>query len=275
MRFKWEYPAFLGLLMTFAVVVVSCSKDATSPQTGIPRAEPRSSQQKLVDLQDKYGWTGKYHTDALAHVFDRLSHGQAFASKAEKCHAAVAALKEFNKSFSKDGKSKGMGDDFVSDAVCSGASIPNPAPAPAGINASLSPKAIAMLQQISNQFDSGASAAAVVSNVNAIESAASKSLSPEEAGAVVSLGSVAISSAQYWNANLPSWKSSLSSGGPVANVMTTGGVVPLANMSGGIDIGKADVVAFFGSLIFGWWMGAFDLEVSAVRAVIASLMAAL
>jgi hypothetical protein len=46
-------------------------------------------------------------------------------------------------------------------------------------------------------------------------------------------------------------------------------------MAGGVSIGKADAIAFLSSLIAGWWMGAMDIEISAVRAAIASMMAAL
>ncbi len=287
MRIKWEYPIFLGgLLVALAATAVSCSKDSTSPgPTAVVREDPRLSQQKMRDLQDKYGWTGKYHTDALAHVYTKLSSGQSVSSRSEKCRTAVGALKEFNKSFSKDGKSKGIPDDFLSDDLCNGTVQPA-APTHLTPTSTLSPKATAMLQQIQNLFDSGASASAIVSNVNAIENAASESLSAVEAGAVVSLGSVAISSAQYWDANLANWRSVSSSGGvaynqlptsirPSATLLRATPGVPGYSTASSTSIGEADVMAFFSALIAGWWMGALDIELAAVRAAIASMLAAL
>jgi hypothetical protein len=286
MRFKWENPVFLGLLMAVAATVVSCSKDSTSPApTAVVRGEPRLAQQKLLDLQDRYGWTGKYHTDALAHIYSKLSHGKAGSSKAEKCRGGVAALKEFNKSFSKDGKSKGVADDFLTtEDVCSGNSLAG-VQTQIGTPPGLSSKAAAMLRQIPDLFDSGASGATIVSRVTAIENDATGSLSAAEAAAVVSLGSVAISSAQYWNANLPSWRSAQVSGRTASDQLPTTirGSMNLANpaantprssTSGGASIGKADAFAFFTSLFAGWWMGVMDIEVSAIRAVIASMLAA-
>lgn len=290
MRIKWKYPVFLGgLLMALAATAVSCSKDSTSPgSTAVVREDPHLSQQKMQDLQDKYGWTGKYHTDALAHVYSRLSRGKSVSSKSEKCRIAVSALKEFNRSFSKDGKSKGIADDFLSDDLCNGTGqlAANQPPAHLTTSSPLSPKATAMLQQIQNLFDSGASAPAIVASVNTIENTASGSLSAAEAGAVVSLGAVAISSAQYWDANLANWRSLSYSGGasynqlpgsirPSANLLRPTPGTPGYSLEGGTSIGKVDAMAFFSSLLAGWWMGAMDFEISAVRAAIASMMAAI
>lgn len=287
MRIKWKYPVFLGgLLMALAATAVSCSKDSTSPgSTAVVREDRHLSQQKMQDLQDKYGWTGRYHTDALAHVYGRLSRRTSVSSRSEKCRTAVSALKEFNKSFSKDGKSKGIPDDFLSDNLCNGTGLPpvNQPPANLTTRSTLSPKAVAMLQQIQNLFDSGASAPAIVSSVNAIENAASGTLSTAEAGAVVSLGSVAISSAQYWDTNLANWRSLSSSGGAAYNQAPTSirptllhptPGAPSYSMLSEMSIGKVDAIAFFSSLLAGWWMGAMDIEISAVRAAIASMMAA-
>lgn len=280
MRFKWEYPVFLGLLTVVSATIVSCSKDSTSPAPVTVRDEPQLSQQKLVDVQNRYGWTGRYHTDALADIYAKLSRGKSAASKSEKCRAGVAALREFNKSFSKDGKSKGVADDFLNAEDPCGVNGQTGGQAQIGTPPSLSPKAAAMLREIPDLFESGASAAAIVSRVTSIENEANTSLSAAEAGAVVSLGAVAISSAQYWNANLSSWRK-IPSGGVASSVQiptTSRSSVSLsdfsAEMSGDVSIGKADAMAFFSTLLAGWWLGAIDIEVAAIRAVIASLMAA-
>jgi len=194
-------------------------------------------------------------------------------------------LREFNKSFSKDGKSKGVADDFLNAEDPCGVNGLTTAQVPAGTPAGLSPKAAAMIREIPGLFDSGASAATIVSRVTTIENEANKSLSATEAGAVVSVGAVAISSAQYWNTNLTSWRG-ISSGGVASNLqlpttarssislVNTGTNAPMAALSMDVSIGKADLVAFVTSVLAGWWLGGFDLEVSAIRAVIASMMAA-
>jgi hypothetical protein len=286
MRFKWEYPVFLGLLMAVAATVVSCSKDSTSPAPApVVREEPQPAQQRLLDLQNKYGWTGRYHTDALAHIYASLSKGKSASGKAENCRAGLAALKEFDKSFSKDGRSKGITDDFLAaEDPCSGNSLAG-VQAEVGTPSGLSPRAAAMLRQIPDLFVSGAPAAAIVSRVSALEGDATGSLNPTEAAAVVSLGSIAISSAQYWNANLPSWRSAQFSRGTAngqrapsirasASLSSSAANTPRAEMSSDSSIGSADALAFFSSLLAGWWMGALDIEVSAIRAVIASMLAA-
>jgi hypothetical protein len=285
MRFKWEYPVVLGLLSAVAATVVSCSKDSTSPENaGVTREEPQLAQQRLPDLQDKYGWAGKYHTDALVHIHNKLSHGNSALSKSDKCRVGIGALKEFNKSFSKDGKSKGVDDQFLANEEPCASSFSTTLQT--GTLSGLSPRAAAMLSQISDLFDSGVSSAAIVSKVKEIETDANGSLSASEAGAVVSAGSVAISSAQYWNANLASWRAASSTvasanlrlpliGRSSFSLVNPATKVSISVESADSGIGKVDFVAFVSTLLAGWWMGGWDIEVAAIRAVIASMMAAL
>jgi len=284
MRFKWEYPFFLGLLVAVAATVVSCSKDSTSPIPAVVvRDEPQLAQQKLLDLQDKYGWAGKYHTDALVHIHNKLSHGNPSASKADKCRAGLAALKEFNKSFSKDGKSKGVDDQFLANEDPCASTFSTTLQI--GPSSGLSPKGVAMVRQMADLFDSGASSATIVSKVNAIENDAQESLSSFEAAAVVGAGSVAISSAQYWSANLASWRTTPPVGAsaslqiPLMARASISSVNPEANgprqsVESGGGIGKADFTAFVTTLLAGWWLGGWDIEAAAIRAVIASMIAA-
>lgn len=286
MRFKLEYPVVLGLLVAVAATVVSCSKDSTSPTPAtVIRDEPQLAQQKLLDLQDKYGWAGKYHTDALVHIHNKLSHGNSATSKADKCRAGIVALKEFNKSFSKDGKSKGVDDQFLANEDPCASTFSTTLQI--GPSSGLSPNGAAMVRQIADLFDSGASSATIISKVKAIENDANESLSGFEAGAVVGAGSVAISSAQYWSANLASWRTASSAGAPASLQIPLIGrsSISLANPaangprrnesaeSGG-GIGKADFTAFVTTLLAGWWLGGWDIEAAAIRAVIASMMAA-
>jgi hypothetical protein len=59
------------------------------------------------------------------------------------------------------------------------------------------------------------------------------------------------------------------------NLANPTGGTPRHAASSNASIGKADAFAFFSSLLAGWWMGALDIEISAVRAVIASMLAAI
>lgn len=293
MRMKWKYPVYFGgLVLAIAATVVSCTHDSTSPASAVTSGRDiRLSQQKLQDLQNKYGWAGRYHTDALAYVYARLPRGIAVSSKSDKCRKAVAALKEFDKSFSKDGKSKGVADDFLSANLCNDPTQVgvNPLPpVPLKASSKLSPQAAAFVKQIQDVIRTKASVPTMVSSINAIEDAASGSLSTAEAGGVVALGSVAVSSAQYWDANLGNWLSASSNltasyqlspdNRPIEAAVYAPRISPRHWVSGegmelGMSILSADVSAFITSIITGWWMGALDIEISCIRAAIASLIA--
>jgi hypothetical protein len=292
MRTNWKFPAYFGgLVLALVATAVSCSDESTAPQRMSAKGESVPVQQKTQNPQDKYDWPGKYHTDALAYVYSKLARANRASSKPEKCRIAIGALKEFNKSFSKDGKSTGIADDFLSVDPCTqidvAGGVPSLTPAlnPAGTG--LSPKAISMVQQIMSVISSNPSAGAVVSAVTGIENDARSSLSAAEAGAIISMGSVARSSAQYWSANSAKWRELSSNKGMAFNQLSIGSTAFFPNVATppntpqytlGSDccrIGAADVSAFISSLITGWWMGSFDLELSAVRATIASIIAAL
>jgi hypothetical protein len=291
MRMKWKYPVyFSGLVVAIAITAVSCSEGSTAPQpSAVINNDLRFTHQKLPDLQASFNWPGKYHTEALAYVYAKLSRGNQRASKPDKCRVAVSALKEFDRSFSKDGKTRGIADSFLSDDFCNGnlSGVNQKVPADDARlekSSGFSPQALSSFHQILNVLDSNASAAAMVAAINGIESAASRTLSAAEAGAVVSLGSVAISSAQYWDANSVKWQT-MSSGG-ASNQLAAGfrpsaallfapaGSSPRQSLSGN-NILRADAAAFLSSILLGWWMGAIDLEVSVVRGAIASMLAAM
>jgi hypothetical protein len=290
MRIKWNYPLYLGgLVLALATAAVSCMKDSTSPSpVSANDPDARLPQQKAEELQNKYSWTGRYHTEALDYVYARLAGITAASSRSDQCRKALGALKEFDKSFSKDGKSRGIADDFLTEDLCNDMTQLEALPAP--LNArSLSPQATAMVQQIQDAIRNRAPVPTTVSRISAIENAASGSLSTAEAGAIVALGSVAINSAQYWDANLGNWLSASSNLGasyqlsPENRPIRAAVSVPASprhwvsgeGMELGMSILSVDVNAFISSLLTGWWMGAIDIEVSAIRAAAASLMAGL
>jgi hypothetical protein len=287
MRMKWKLPVyFSALVLGLTATVVSCSKDSTAPQ-GSASTAAHPTQQKTSDSQDSYKRAGKYHTDGLAYVYAKLAQTNKRSSKAEKCRVAIAALKEFDKSFRKDARSTGV----ISDDVCGpvGATdIPQSGEqsAPSYAGAGFSPLAASMLSEIGNVTNSHSSSASVVSAVTRVQNSAAAKLNPSEAGAVAALGSVAISSAEYWEANADKWRGLSSAPGEIRKqIITTGtdgaksgGLLarPRASISpccGGIA--TADITAFISALLQGWFAGIFDLEQAAMRATVASIVAGL
>lgn len=287
MRMKWKYPMFFSsLVVAIAFTAVSCSDSSTAPQpTANVSNGPQAAYQKLPDLQASFSWPGRYHTEALAQIYSKLSRGDRRAPKDVKCRVVVGALKEFDKSFSKDGKTRGIADDFLTADFCSGDLSQQSVVSDARVEKSsgFSPQALSSFHQILNVLDSRTSAATMVASVNGIESAASKTLNANEAAAVVSLGSIAISSAQYWEANAGKWQTMSgatsyqvdSRSRPSTTLLFAPASPPRQSIAPASVILKADATAFFGSLLYSWWMGPFDLEASAVRAAIASTIAAL
>jgi hypothetical protein len=141
-----------------------------------------------------------------------------------------------------------------------------------------------MLAQIQNLSASSAPASSVVSALNRIQDSAVVTLKPAEAGAVVAVGSIAVSSVEYWNANGDNWLALSATPGSIRpqlfgtgnsgfDVLSAKG--PRASVTGGCAIGAADVNAFLSTLLWAWWAGAADLEAASIRAAIASAIAGL
>jgi hypothetical protein len=288
MRSKWKLPVYFGaIVLALTATVVSCSKESTAPQ-GQSSAAAQVARQKTQDA-DNYKWPGRYHTDALAYVYSKLALANKRSTKAEKCRVAIAALKEFDKSFRKDAKSTV----FVSDDVCGapGATgdIPQFAdqPGPSLASAGFSPLATSMLDQIQNVTSSHTTSSSIVSTVTGIQTSAAAKLNPAEAGAVAALGSVAISSAEYWDANADKWRALSSSPGVIRKQINTTGTdrtksaVPPARPRASMEvdccggIASADISAFASAILFGWFFGPFDLEQASYRAAVASMIAGL
>lgn len=295
MRMKWKFPVFFGgLVLALAATAVSCSRETTSPaRTAVSNNSERVLYEKVQELQQAYAWMGQYHTDALSYIYAKLTESKA-STKTDKCRIATKALKEFDKIFRKNGGAKGIRDDFLPADICDGASDLganlqiNVGEASQGLKprADISAAATSLMYQIQGVFDTDASLAASESAIYNIESVAARTLSAPEAGAVIGIGSIAVSSAEYWNANLGLWQSG---GTTLPGVYTRITVRPVApNILGtppsspryvlsplGKRILRADVATAISSLLTGWWMGAADLEASAVRAAAASATAAI
>jgi hypothetical protein len=289
MRTKWKLPVYFGaLVLALTATVVSCSKDSTAPQSSAS-AGAHAAQQKSQDSQESSKWAGKYHTDGLTYVYSKLAQANKRGTKGEKCRVAIAALKEFDKSFRKDAKSTA----FVSDDVCGAPGATGDLPqfgeesVSSFAGTGFSPAAASMLDEIRNVTNAHDSRSSVVSTVTGVQSSAAAKLNPAEAGAVTALGSVAISSAEYWDANADKWRGLSPIPGGIRKQINTSATDgsksaglfsrPRASISSDCcgGIASADITAFASALLQGWFLGPFDLEQAAYRATVASIIAAL
>ncbi len=282
MRTKWKFPVyFSGLVLAITATAVSCSRDSTAPQ---PQSVSSAVPQKAPEAQVNPSWAGTYHTDALAFIYSRLSKTSNLGTQSATCRIAVAAMKEFNKSYRKQNGAIGVADAFLTDDVCKPINGAGDVRAfddtPSYARAGLSPQAAAMLEHIRRAVASTAGATSIVSTVNAIQNMAVATLNPAEAAVVAGAASLAISSTDYWSVNSHNWRSlSPLSGGLRTQLYTTAGLGTGIRTSVGDDdgcgIASADVTSFITSILYSWYFGPIGWEEAAVRAAIVSAVAGL
>lgn len=296
MRMKWKLPVYSsGLLLAVAATAVSCSKESTAPTNSMTAAtSAHVTQQKLEDLQAEYGWMGRFHTEGLAYIYTKLSESPR-ASRADKCRIVANALREFARNFSKGPGSKGIAAGVVFEQPCdrsSQLSINQQLQAdinPEGLRprGALSSAAVSLMDRMVSVFDSDASFSSTKAAIYNLQSIAAASLPAAEAGPVIGLGSIAISSANYWEVNYGVWSgNSLLQGAysrlapapsPVATILTgpsSGrprfGLSPFSK-----GVLKSDVSTGARILVAGALAGVFDLEAAAFGATGASAWTAI
>jgi hypothetical protein len=198
-------------------------------------------------------------------------------------------VKEFDKSYRKDDGSIGVEDAFISaDQICGSAgsnTIPQFGSAlTPSLSAALSPKATSMVQEILSATGSPGLISAKVAD---IQSSAAASLSAKEAAAVAGLGSIAVSSTEYWAANSDNWRALSPNPRKISMQLSvtdnSGASRPAAlpthprmsEMACCTSVALADASAFISSLLRGWWTGSFDWYFSAFNGLVASIIAAI
>ena len=283
MRTRWQFPVyFSGLVLAITATAVSCSKDdSTAPQQSMSSVVP----QKTPEAQVNASWSGQYHTDGLKFVYSKLSKTSNLSTQAARCRFAIAAIKEFDKSYKKANGVTGVADAFVTDDVCTPVNSAGDIRAvdenatPRYAASGLSPQAVALLEQIRRSVSSNVDASSIISSVNAIQNMAVATLNPAEAAVVAGTASVAISSAQYWVANGHNWRGLSPESGSIRNQLyTTAGLgtgIRTSIDDDGCGVAAADAFAFLQSILYTWYYGPIGWEQSAVRAVIASVLAGL
>lgn len=216
MRTTLKYFTILAGIAAATLVAESCAPDG--PSTAPVRQDPHVAQQKLQNLRDKYGWIGKYHTDGLGYMYAQLSKGNGKPrSRAEVCKIAAKATKEFHKSARHGDIPEAFVDASLMNEACpvdgeEGKTSKTSKTILTGVGGISSPRS-ELSEEASNYINqivaiSGNSTSryALESGVQSIESQAT-SLPGDEAGAVEVVASVALSSVDYWEANLDSWVS--------------------------------------------------------------------
>lgn len=259
-----------------SVTAISCSPDSTSPLPNNRRATPAVGQQSR-SLQEQYAWMGSYHNDALTYALTKIKASK-HTSKYDRCKVGLAALKDFQKAYRKEGRSAIFDDLTLTDGMCEAATAAN-----FGVSASLgiiddlrprhdiSPTANDYMNQLLYQVDAAPTLPALSFAVARITNEAAETVAPLEAGAVAGTGSIEVSSATYWEANESSW----SSGTDLAysRQLEHLPISPVNQSARTRRIVRADVMAAIGVLVYDWWMGEAAIGKAAIKAAAASLIA--
>ena len=290
----------LAVLACTALVAVSCSPDTTGP--GVKQsAASGSSLQKLENLRAKYGWVGQYHTDGLAFIYARLVRNRkSIHNRADACREAAIALKEFHRTARHGEVPAGMVDPAISNEVCGEAaadanlavsrSVSVSTPGVQVRTTELSVTAGYYLDQLNTVVYAATSRSGLENDINRVEINAAAALPEYEAGAVAAVGSVALSSADYWAENLGYWVG-FSTGTPSYSIGVQGAKIesPSAYLTYGntpswwnnkfvkgyLKVLGADVTAGGRTAFSTWMAGPVGWDAAAAAALWASSMMAI
>lgn len=210
-RQKRVHLFILALVPVVVFAAVRCADStATAPVSTESPALTAELQAKLARLHQENDWIGQFHNDALSFVFANL---QRIPLKARNprgvCETARKAYAEFHKT--RRGTAVPTSVDAEFESRCSAASpgassrvfsiaIPSEI-----ARAEVTPAAQGLMDQIDYAIDASTSFGDLSAQVSSIEASAAANLSYEDASAVVAVGSVALSSADYWANNLTAW----------------------------------------------------------------------
>ncbi len=299
MRITPKYFLILALMSGAAVVSASCASDG--PSTAPARQNSQVAQAKLQEMHAKYDWIGKYHTDGLAYVYEQLAkEGGKPKTQAQMCKIIAKATKEFHKAQRHADVPANLVDPSLIDETC-------PADDKKGSNKTLvtsgtptstakdlSPPAASLIDQIVAISASATSRTAMVNAIMNVEAQAA-SLPGDEAGGVIGVASVALSSLDYWEANLDKWVSLPATKAVAYSVtasdMTAATVVataaPLIRQGGGTSWWQNPFVKGFGKVLSAdamsaartiyvtWELGPIGWDAAAAGALFGSSVTAL
>jgi hypothetical protein len=278
--------------MCLAALAVACSPEATGPSEVDPT---RVALDKKVDeLQARYGWIGKYHTDGLDYVFGELSRKGGKRDKKTLCSQAAIAMQAFHRS----ARGREIPFDQVDPTILAGECGDQPSKGGsanitvegAGQAAAIDASSLvaAYIDQIGNAIGSATSRGGMLSALLDIQYAAVANLPQEEAGIIVATVSVAISSMEYWEVNLESWYGL--PGIAVAYATSSSSMIPIASQASGlgwpvrwsnpfvqnfIKVVGADALGAGRVLYTTWRMGPIGWDAAAAAGLYSSITTAL
>ncbi len=291
-QFRSTRILLLAAIPAIAFVALRCADAPNGPQPPAVVAAPAiptATDARLAALHDKYDWFGKYHNDALAFVLARLQKLPAKGRNIrETCEAARLAYNEFHRA--RFGKEVPPGADAAAAQDCAGKKHPRPSllPEDGSVRADvMSSGGEALINQIVDAVDASYNPAQLDATVAQIEQNALQSLSEDEAGAVVALGSIALSSVDYWQTNYAAWDEyaagtmySIAAGSALtgrATALPQGGIASprLAFYETVKRAARGDAVAGAKAIFFSWAVGPFVYNAILAAAAWGSIAAVL
>ncbi len=195
-------------LVVFGVVRCADSPAAPDRQAAAKSVLPQVAA-RLARLHAKYDSAGPIHNAALAYVLADLQRiPKNRRSRNNICETARRSFAEFHRNRFGSELPAGSEAEMVKSCLSAG----GPAAPLASLSFGgqpphfdISQTAVDYMDQVAEAVDISASPADLDAHVSEIEAGAAANLSEEEAAAVVTVGAVTTSSAQYWAENLTAW----------------------------------------------------------------------
>ena len=279
------------LAASAALAIIACTPESTAPEN--VATETPAFDKRVKDLEDKYGWLGKYHTEGLEYVYAELARSGAKRDQKSLCRVIDRAVKEFH-------KSKGKGDIpfHLMDAAlfagpcdeikAQGGASANLVSGAARVSANeVSPLTASYIDQIQHAVYSASTKSALLTALLNIQTSAFNTLPLDEAGVVVGTISVVISSMEYWEVNLEAWIN-LAGGPGIAYSIDASSVPGISAqssfwprywsnpfMSAFRKVVAADGVAAARVLYTTWRLGPIGWDAAAAAGVFASITTAI
>jgi hypothetical protein len=204
-------PAVTSLLAaSVAVAIIACTPDSTAPADVSPPAP--ALDRKVKELEEKYGWIGKYHTEGLEYVYSELSRSGGKRDQKSLCRTIDRAVRDFHRSKGKGdipfhlmdaSVFAGPCDEIRGDRATGSRTI---VPGAEWLSADeVSPLTLSYIDQVQTAVFSETTKSGLLSTLLHIQNAAATTLPLDEAGVVIGTISVVISSMEYWEVNLEAW----------------------------------------------------------------------
>jgi hypothetical protein len=244
-RQRKTHLAILALVPMVVFTAVRCADSTgTTPATAdTPHAAAQAGvAATMVKLHAANDWVGQFHNDALGYVRNALDGIPARArNRLTVCETARKAYREFHKA--RRGTDVPASVDGAFGQFCSNGSRARPASSVAMSGAGNTPRTDLSYdaEQFTDQFlgaiDASVSYDDLNARINSIDAAAVASLSTDDASAVVLVGAIALSSADYWANNIQEWDPFVFDDTGFFSVLTT---ARIASTPAGIGSGRAD-----------------------------------